>query len=184
MYLMPRKFRAEIRTNKNLLMCPLYCSLKEKWKWLGRITSLLRYISYLVSVWNHYVIFINVISRVINMVWHLLRHYFLLCYTLPNLILLLVIDRHEYRFLEIIDSPKSSIPRTKIKRGWLSEKQHCRKTYPSPPVIRIDFLAVGVLILLLSIDPRLSETSVDAMNLTGPACPWSNVWITGFWFGP
>ena len=72
------------RTNKKILMCPLYCSLKEKWKWLGRITSLLRYFSYLVSVWNHYVIFINVISRVINMVWHLLRHYFLLCYTPPN----------------------------------------------------------------------------------------------------
>ena len=31
------------RTNKKILMCPLYCSLKEKWKWLGRITSLLRY---------------------------------------------------------------------------------------------------------------------------------------------
>ena len=81
-------------------------------------------------------------------------------------------DLRHYRFLEIVDNSILRFTENKDFEKLIVRKSQCyRKTHPSPPVIRIDFLAVGVLILLLSIDPRLSETSVDAMNLTGPACP-------------
>ena len=89
-------------------------------------------------------------------------------------------DPRNYQFLDTVDLLIAR--KTKISKGPLPRKVsdfsftsnfsiRQKETHPSPPVIRIDFLAVGVLILLLSIDPRLSETSVDAMNLTGPACP-------------